>query len=313
MRVILKLVPSLLVLILVFGSCSHRRDYKAEAEKLHKKRPASPNIKSLKTYILETDSTNPNAKERLTQVEEYNPKNQKIKLTHYNDSGKVDYITDYAYDDQGNIIKQHTVYPIEKYESTDINTYDKDKHLLKTEWTRTDGGSGRHEYKYDKEGKMDQWDWYEKGHFVISRLYPFIYDKEGRPVESFYKETSNNKDTSVQGHEKYVYDSATGLESGKFVMYGDVPIEIVESQYDKNRNKILEIYYLADSTGKLAPSTRVMNIFNEYGEITESATYKGKRLFSTTTNTYDQYGHLIETVTKEGDVTRKVRYVYEFY
>jgi YD repeat-containing protein len=313
MNIIFKILSAFLLLGLLITGCKQKRDYKAEAEKLHKKRPASPPIKSIKTYNFQSDSLNRNSKEELAQVEDYNAKGLKTKVTHYTDSNQVDYITDYSYDDRGNAIKTHSVFPLAKYESTEVNTYDKDKHLVKTEWSRTDGSAGVHEYKYDKQGKMERWDWFEKGQFVISRLYPFIYDDEGRPVESFYKETKNNRDTAVQGHEKYTYDSITGLESGKFVLYGDIPLEIVENQYDKNRNKILEIHYERDSTGKLSPNTRVMNVFNEYGEVTESNVYKDKKLQSTVDNTYDDYGHLIEAVTKEGNTSKIVRYQYEFY
>jgi hypothetical protein len=308
----LKILAVLMLLMVSSTACRHKRDYKAEAEKLHKKHPASPLLKSLKTYSSITDSAHPNPVEMLVQDEAYDNKGRRIKLIHYTDSGKIEFTTNYTYDDKGNIIQTHNIFPGDSSETTQKNTYDKDNHLVKTDWTSSKGSYGKNEFQYDKYGKMERMDAYEKGKFVITRLYPFVYDEDGRPLEGFDKETSNNKDTSVQGHRKYTYDSLTGFESGEFVMYGDVPIEIVESHYDKNRDKIMEIHYQSDSTGQLSPHTRIMNVFNEFGEITETQVYKDKMLESTTTNTYDTYGHLVATETREGDSIKKTRYEYTY-
>lgn|GEM_PF-4856285 len=313
----LKAKSSILVIIcsLVFFGCKTKSGSHFDFDKYHKKHTPSPTIKSLNTYVTSTDSANPNAKEILTVATEFNSKGLKTKETHYTeDSGKVEYTTETKYDDNGNAIETHSVYPISNYESTEKNTYDKDKHLIATDWSRTDGTSGRHEYKYDSHGKMVRWDWFEKGKFVISRLYYYNYDKEGRPIESICKETKNNKDTTTDCHETYAYDSVTGLESGKIVLIeNDVPLEIVESQYDSTGNKIMEIRYERDSTGKLVPDTRTLNIFNPFGDITQSTSYKGNKQQSITDNTYDQYGHLIESVTKTDSGTKKTRNVYTFY
>lgn len=92
----------------------------------------------------------------------------------------------------------------------------------------------------------------------------------------------------------------------------DVPLEIVESQYDTAGNKILEIHYERDSIGKLKPNTRIINVFNEYGEIKQSVVFKDNKEQSTTDNTYDQYGHLIESKVKDASGVKKTRTVYEF-
>jgi len=306
---------SLLMLGLVISGCKHKRGSGFDFDKYHKKHAVSPVIKSLKTYITTTDSAHPNAPEILTSSVDFNAKGLKTKETHYTeDSGKIEYSTETKYDDNRNAIETHSVYPASKYESTEKNTYDKDKHLISTDWSRTDGTSGKHEYKYDSHGKMIKWDWFEKGKFVISRLYFYAYDKNDRPVECICKETKNNRDTTTDCHEKYAYDSVTGLQSGKIVMIeNNVPLEIVEDQYDSTGNKIIEIHYERDSVGKLKPDMRTINIFNEFGDITQSVVYKGTAQQSTTDNKYDKYGHLIESITKDATGIHKTRNLYEYY
>ncbi len=306
---------TLLSLSLILSGCKHKDASGFDFYKYHKKHPESPVVKSLKTYNTNSDSAHPNAKEILTSSVEFNSKGLKIKETHYTeDSGKIDYSTITKYDDNGNAIETHSVYPASNYETTEKNTYDKDTHLLATDWSRTDGTSGRHEYKYDSHGKMIKWDWFEKGKFVISRLYYYNYDKEDRPIECVCKETKNNKDTTSDCHETYAYDSVTGLQSGKIVMIeNDVPLEIIEDQYDSTGNKIIEIHYERDSVGKLKPDTRTINIFNEFGDVTQSVVYKGTTQQSAMDNKYDNYGHLIESVTRDATGTKKTRNDYQFY
>src|ERR1017187_30802 len=289
---------------IILSGCGYKKTGKFDFDKYHKKRPASPAVKSIKTYQTLTDSAHPNSAEMLLSEVEYSVRGLKWKETYYiPDSGKIDYFTVTNYDNNGNAIETHTEYPSTHYESTEKNSYDNDKHVLTTDWTRTDGNgqsSGRHDYKYDSHGKMIKWDVFEKGKFVTCRIYEYIYDDQGRPVESFCKETKNNKDTSVDCHEKYAYDSITGRESGKIVLIeNEVPLEIIESQYDTAGNKILEIQYERDSIGKLKPDTRIINVFNEYGEGRQSVTFKDNKEQSTSDNTYDDYGHLIETRVKD--------------
>lgn len=304
----------LAVCCLSIWSCKNKPTAKEDFDKYHKKRPLSPTIKSIKTYASTADSTHIKPAESLAQAEEYDSKGQKIKLTHYiGDSGAIDYITTYQYDDKGNAIQTHSVFPFDHSESTEKNTYDNKNHVIKTEWTKSDGNYGTHEYKFDSHGAMIQWDSYEKGHFMVTRLYPMIYDKDDHLIESFAKETHGSKDTMVQGHEKYSYDSVNNLEAAKMVLYGDAVLEIVESQYDTSRNKILEIYYERDTSGKLKRNTRIMNVYNEYGEITSSTTFKDGKVQSVTENKYDNYGHLIESSITEGGAIKKTRNVYEFY
>src|ERR1039458_3319633 len=141
-------INNLILLIagsLMLSGCGHKKINKFDFDKFHKKRPASPLIKSIKTYQATADSAHPKASEILTEEVEYNDKGWKAKETYYSqDSGKIDYFTGTNYDDNGNAIETHTEYPSTHYESTEKNTYDNDKHVITTDWTRTDG-NGRSE------------------------------------------------------------------------------------------------------------------------------------------------------------------------
>jgi len=300
--------------LLLVGGCKSKKD---KEDTLHKKRPASPAIKSVKTYLSVSDSAHLKPKETLTQADDYNDKGFKIKHTQYvGDSGAVEYVTTTEVDKNGNAIKTHTIYTAGHVENTETNQYDKDNHKIKTDFTTGDGNYGTHEYKFDKNGKIVQWDWYEKGRLVAKKITLITYDKDDHIVENIDEDIRNGHDTVIEGHETYTYDSATGLQTGSFILYGaakNIPLEIIEDQYDSLHNKILEIHYERDSMGKLKPNTRVMNVFNEFGEITQSSTFKDGQVQSVTDNVYDNYGHLIEATTKEGGISRKIRYVYEFW
>jgi hypothetical protein len=302
----------LLLFCTIALSCKHKSAEKDDFDKYHKKRPVSPVVKSIKSYVCITDSANPKCREGANTTEEYDAKGQKTKLTQYiGDSGKVQYITTYKYDGKGNAIETHTETPSDNSWSTEKNTFDDDKHIVKTEWGRSDGGTGTHEYKFDALGHMSRWDWNEKGQ-VVTRLYPMTYDKNDHIIESYAKKIQTTKDTIIEGHEKYTYDSATGKESGKVVFLNDIPLEVLETHYDSAHNKIMEIDRERDTTGRMEART-ILYFYNEYGEVTRTQVFKYGKVQSASQNTYDNYGHLTESITTEGGSVKKTRYVYEFY
>lgn len=307
-----------LILISTLGAmlpaCKNHKKPAEEVDTWHKKRPKSPPVKTVKTYELTyTDSTGlatPKA-DTLVQLEEYDRNNHKTHMVHYTEPA---YEIFYTSDANGNYTYTKTVYP-DKSEATETRTYDKDNHPLTTDWKNADS-YGKHVYTYDEYGNMVKWDWYEKGQFVVSRIYSNIYDANGHTIENFYKETRNNKDTSLMSHEAYDYDSATGKQLHKLVYFNNSPLAMEEYFYNKNRDRILEVHYELDSNGqgKLVAAERVMNTYNEYGELTQSKLFRYNQLQYTTDNTYDQYGHLILSKQhfSNGSIVR-TRYEYQYY
>lgn len=309
-----------LIVIVLLGAalpaCKHHKKPAEEADTWHKKRPKSPPVKTVKTYsaVYMKDSLTgkpQGATDTLVQVEEFDKNNHKVHMTHY---AQPAYEIFYTSDANGNYTYTRTVYP-DKSEATETRTYDKENHPLTTDWKNADS-YGKHIYTYDENGNMSRWDWYEKGQFVVSRLYPNVYDDNGRLIESFYKETRNNHDTTLMSHEAYDYDSITGKQQHKVVYMNNSPLAMEEYFYNKNRDRILEVHYELDSNGqgRLVPAERIMNSYDEYGELTESKFYRYNKLQYTITNTYDQYGHqIISEEQFANGIIQRTRYEYQYW
>lgn len=292
-------------------SCHHKE--KNTPPDLHKKRPTSPVIKKIEHYV--TDSSNT---EMLLEVDEFNNKGQKVKLTRYQKKDTIDYETTFTPDAKGNPAKTVSRY-LDSSTETNINTYDKKGHVIKTEWQRSDGTKGRHEYKYDDHDSLVEWDRYENGKYLVSQLWPNVYDKNDRVIESWYKETNNGKDTSTMGHWQYDYDSV-GRLTHRLTLQGPALQTAEEFYYDSLGSQIMVVEYGQDTTKQQTYTAlkRTINVFNEYGEMLSSQTLDaaGKEL-EHIENQYDQYGHLIQseiTRTRDGiPFTEKHRWVYSYY
>src|SRR5665213_2075416 len=113
----MKLSFKVLLLIIsgavILSGCGHKKAAKFDFDKYHKKRFASPGIKSIKTLVTNTDSAHPKASEILTEEVAYNDKGWKTKETYYSaDSGKIEFTSSYTYDDKGNVTKTDLDYPV---------------------------------------------------------------------------------------------------------------------------------------------------------------------------------------------------------
>jgi hypothetical protein len=297
----------------VLPACKHHKKTTEEVDTWHKKRPKAPPVKTVKTYetfFADSVQQGGQIKDTLVQVEEFDKNDHKTHMVHYTEPR---YEIFYTSDANGNYTFTRTVYP-DKSEATETRTYDKDNHPLTVEWKNTES-NGKHVYTYDEYGNMSRWDWYEKGQFVVSRLYPNIYDDNGHILESFYKETRNNRDTSLMSHEAYDYDSVTGKQTHKVVYMNNSPLAMEEYFYNKSRDRIMEVHYELDTNGegKLVAAERVMNTYNEYGELTQTKLFRFNQLQYTTDNTYDQYGHLILSEQHFANgTTVRTRYEYTY-
>ncbi len=307
-------VKIILLLVLVAGafeSCKKARRKADERNPHHKERPQSPGVKSVKKYGVSSRT----GADTLLQVEEFDRNGYKIKLQKFSPGGGLEYEVQYTNNSDGKPVKAQTRYADGSMDIEE-NTYNRDGKVIATDWKRADGSSGRHEYTFDDEGNVVKWDWYEDGKFVISRLYPNTYDKDGKMQEGFYRETTNNRDTSTLQHYKYSYDDNNRLIS-KLSLEEGYPLALEEYIYDTLDNKIVEIFYEPDSVneGSFVLASRQFNVYNEFGEITQYQTARGKGDIEVTVrNTYDAYGHLTETVYEYSHgFYRKERVVYEYW
>jgi hypothetical protein len=296
-----------------FYSCKRNKQSAAEEKNPHHKpRPESPIVKSIKKYGISART----GTDTLLQVEEFDEKGYKIRFIKYDaGGGGMEYETQYTNNSDGKPVRTVTKYADGSVD-TEENEYNSDGKVTSTKWQRSDGTSGKHEYKFDDNGTIIQWDWFEKDHFVMSRLYPTTYNDEGKPLESFYKETTNNRDTTTVNHYQYAYDEKNRLVR-KLSMENDLPLALEEYIYDTLGNKIIEIFYEPDSlsSGTLVLGHKQLNVYNEYGELTQYKTAMGKGdLELTVSNKYDDFGHLIETIYDYAPgFYRKERIVYEYW
>lgn len=295
----------------VFFSCKSNKEAAEERNPHHKLRPQSPVVKSVKKYITSSRT----GADTLVQIEEFDKEGYKIKMRKYLPDGQVEYEIAYTNNSQGKPEKAVTTY-MDGSTDTEEHTYNRQGKVTATDWKRGDGTSGRHEYIYNDEGEIVQWDWYESGRLVMSRLYPVSYNEQGKPLEGFYKETTNRKDTSTVQHYQYTYDNKNRLTS-KLSLEGELPIALEEYIYDTLDNKVVEIFYEPDSVNSatFGLGNKKMNIYNEYAELLQYQTSVGRGdIEQTVTNTYDEYGHLLQTIYEGADGSyQKERYVYEYW
>jgi hypothetical protein len=304
--------PFLLVLALFSGFACNKK--KKVLPDLHEKRPESPAVKTKQHYI--ADST---GVEMLYEVEEFDKSGHRVHYIRYQKKDTIDFEETYTPDEKGNPIKTIKKY-LDGSTETATHTYDKDGKALRTEWVRSDGTKGRHEYKYDDKDSLVQWERYQDGKYLITQLWPNVYDENGWPIESWYKETNNGKDTSTPAHWQYRYDSA-GRLTHRLTLSGAALQTAEQYYYDSLNNPIMIVEYGADTArpGSYIPQKRTANTFNEYGELLRSSVLDGNgRELERVENGYDKYGHLIQsvvtTVTDDGKaIVQKQRWEYSYY
>lgn len=311
-RIPIKLFPITLLALAVAFSCSQK--HKKSLPDLHKKRPASPVLKSIKHYITDTTGT-----EMLYEVEEFDKQGHKVRQIRYQANDTMDFEALYTPNEKGNPEKTVTRY-LDGTTDTELHTYGENGKAVKTEWTRSDGTRGRHEYRYDDKDSLVQWDRYENGKFILTQLWPNVYDENDRVIESWYKETSNGKDTSTRQHWVYSYDSL-GRLTHRQALRGAALESVEEYYYDSMNDVIMMVEYGLDTLkpGRYIPQKRTINSYNEYGELLTSQILdaQGKEM-EQTENEYDQYGHLVKSViattTENGKtIVQKHRWEYSYY
>jgi hypothetical protein len=279
---------------------------------LHKKRPTSPIVKRIQHFVRDS------AGEMLFEAEDFNKKGLKTRTIRYQAPNMLDFEATYTRDEEGNPIKAVTRY-LDGSTETESHKYNREGKAISTEWKRSDGSYGRHEYKYDERDSLVQWERYENGKYLMTQLWPNAYDEEGRVSEAWYKETNNGHDTSTQAHWQYQYDSL-GRMIHRMTLSGPALQYAEQFHYDSLGSPIMIIELGLDSTrpGTYVPQKRTINLFNEYGELLRSQVLdvSGKEL-NRLENEYDQYGHLIRSVRTnmegEAPVTETHRWEYEYY
>ena len=299
--------------LIFFSACKHKN---AERPDLHKKHSPSPQIKQLSTYIKD-DKT---GAEYLSQQEYYDQQGHKLKVQHYNEKAKLIDETNYTYNSNGDQTEARSKDMHDSSELIQTYVYDKDKKISKMDWKKSDHTFGSYVYKYDSKGEVKEMEVYQDGAFMYTQVNQNQYSKSGKILEGKTLTTRNTKDTLLDNRIVYGYDSLERLIAIERFDLHDFPESAEQYVLDSMDNKVMEIQSVAmlDSSqggGKLSPVLRVLNVFNEYGDLTQSTVYKAEQgLYYTLNKKYDEYGHLINAQFKYADdKTRQERYVYEYY
>jgi YD repeat-containing protein len=309
----LKSYPILFLLAaLALAGCEKKG--KKELPDLHKKRPESPVVKRVEHYY--SDSSNV---ELLLETQEYNKEGQKIRYVLYQAKDTLDHEEIYTPDEKGHPTKTVMKY-LDGSSETQTHTYNKKGDAEKTEWQRSDGTKGRHEFKYDDHDSLVEWARYENGKYLVTQLWPNKYDKDDNVIESWYKETNNGHDTATQSHWQYDYDSL-GRLTHRLTLSGPALQTAEEFYYDSLNDCIMIIEYGLDSTRSATyiAVKKTINTFTEYGELLTSQIMDADgNDIERIENEYDKYGHKVLSVITRTDesgkkVTEKHRWVYQYY
>jgi hypothetical protein len=226
----------------------------------------------------------------------------------------------YTYNSNGDQIEARTKDMHDSSELIQNYVYDKDKHISKMDWKKSDHTFGSYSYKYDAKGEVKEMEVYQDGAFMYIQTTPTVYSRSGKVLEVKTLVTHNTKDTTMDSRVVYGYDTLDRLIAVEHFDSHDFPESAEEYVLDSVDNRIMEIHSAAeiDSSnggGKLTPVLRVLNVFNPFGDITQSTVYKTRLgLYYTLNKKYDEYGHLIDAEFKySDDKTRHERYVYEYF
>lgn len=148
---------------------------------------------------------------------------------------------DYAYDSQGNKIKE-TRYDMggQLYDYTEYS-YDGQGNLVKEVWYY-DGTSDVTEYTYDGQGnKIKETSYDSSG--VVRGWTEYSYDGRGKQI----KAEGHDADGSLSSWSEYSYDGQGNMIKKVLHIEGFAP-EWTEYSYDSQGNMIKESYYNADGT-----------------------------------------------------------------
>jgi hypothetical protein len=301
----------LAVVLLSAASCKRGGNGYASLPDLHQKHKKSPALKSM--LMLASDSSS--LAERKVQLEEYDLAGHKTHEVHYDSAGKPESESFFTYDKNGRLLNTRTVDDGNKI-STERNTLDASGRVARTNWMTPEGDSGSYEYKYDTGKNVVQMDVYDKGNFMISRLYPNIYNEKGKIAQNFYKETRNGHDTNFIEATQYLYDTFGRVIAKQTLNSYRIPVSLENYIYDSSGDKIIELHRIPDTEGKglLTVAQRIIYTYNAFGDITEEQSFKDNAPEYTRDNTYDEYGHLLTAEYHYADGRyRKEKYVYEYY
>lgn len=172
----------------------------------------------------------------------YDSQGNKIKETRYDMGGQLYDYTEYSYDGQGNLVKEVWYYD----GTSDVieYTYDSQGNEL-TYAYYNDGGALRAsltQYSYDGQGnKIKGTDYDSSG--AVRGWTDYSYDSRGNQI----KAEEHNADGSLSAWSEYSYDGQGNMIKNVLHIEGFAP-EWTEYSYDSQGNKIKESYYNADGT-----------------------------------------------------------------
>ncbi|MCM1146167.1 MAG: hypothetical protein NC407_15835, partial [Lachnoclostridium sp.] len=202
-------------------------------------------------------------------VWEYDERGNEIKHTRYNGESAVDYMREYEYDESG---RQTCSRSYDGGVMTGITQYEYDErgNLLKTVTTEYDRESGQqngqriYEYGYDKNGNMTKYDAATYTEETYRCSWEREYNENGKETAFSYEDDAAFYESKTEYDENGLPVSYTGVDEN-----GDILVH-KETEYDASGKVIRESYYDADET----LLRYYENEYDDFGSVTRQAMYE---------------------------------------
>lgn|GEM_PF-6804476 len=293
---------SALITLSLLSCSNNKKAFLVENKnKKHKVAPA----KFYEISYLKADSS---TQEFISEIDSYNVDGKLIYSLSINNSTDTAILMTYKYvGDKLNSKNSHN------YNSGEIISesfeYDSDGKVTRTKWINQQGDVGTNVFAYDDYANQISLTMYKGSDKLVEQVMRTVTNDVGLTLESERMDALPNGDTLHVGMYSYIYDSlgrvALKTEFGK----DGALVKIDQNMWDNNNNNIVQISNYPDTvlgSDKTLSRIKVLNVYNEFGDIIRANVFEYNIPILTTQYTYNEYGETVKLIDTDKDGRQRI-------
>ena len=219
--------------------------------------------------------------------------------TEYSEDDKYTY--KYSYDDKGNLTKEEYAADHSTYNYIREYEYDENRNIIKTIRHDDDGDTYVYEYTYDKNGNvLKSVETYTSDSYSRREIIEYTYDSHNNEIKresthSYVSDNYNSTDTTVYVTNNTYNTQGNLIKRVEFNSFGEVD-RTYEYEYDADGNMLKNScdYSYGDSR-------KTEYTYDKSGNIVKEVyTYSDNDVF-TSEYTYDEHGNVVKMVITDSD------------